>query len=207
MINSTYQSNDLSSGTEEDVLYQSDASFSAKLDNSYSHNNKPSYNKSVSNGDNSQSSSSVNNLNRNSKNSRHNKNNNVKIISKQMLNKQLNKFETKKSTVTKQTTSGSSSSSSSSTANQNTLHINDDKENVDFYNTIIDWKQNTDVIQAAEAESTSDNDNNDYGYNGYNTGYNGNDASASGWYYFLSLPYRSFILCSHPNIKCHTHSI
>lgn len=38
VINSTYQSADASGGNEEDVLYQSDASFSAKLDNSQSHN-------------------------------------------------------------------------------------------------------------------------------------------------------------------------
>lgn len=177
MINSTYQSNDLSHGTEEDVLYQSDASFSAKLDNSYSHNNKQSSNKSVSNGDNSQSSSSVNNLNRNSKSSRYNKNNNVKNAnnnSKQSL-KPLNKLETSKG-VTKQTV-GSSSNSNSNAPNQNTLLINDGKKNVDFYNTIIDWKQNMDAIESTETESTSDNDNNDYGYNGFN----GNDV-ASGWY-------------------------
>lgn len=50
MINSTYQSGDASGGNEEDVLYQSDASFSAKLDNSQSHNaNKQTINSHVIN--------------------------------------------------------------------------------------------------------------------------------------------------------------
>ncbi|XP_055323998.1 uncharacterized protein LOC129578841 [Sitodiplosis mosellana] len=189
VINSTYQSNDLS-GTEEDVLYQSDASFSAKLDNSYSHNNKQSYNKSVSNGDKSQSSSSVNNLNRNSKSSRYNKSNNVKNVSNKQLNaKPLNKVETSKG-VTKQTT-GSGISTGDGGTNQNILQIDDDKKNVDFYNTIIDWNQNIDTNQHPDTESTSDNDNNDYSYNGNNAAsddtdededdldYNGSSSSGS----------------------------
>lgn len=194
VINSTYQSNDLNSGTEEDVLYQSDASFSAKLDNSYSHNNKQSYNKSVSNGDKSQSSSkSVNNLNRNSKSSRYNKKNNVKNINNKTL-KPLNKLDTSKG-VTKQTTGGSRSSSNSNLGgtNQNTLQIDDDKRNVDFFNTIIDWNQNIDTNQHLDTESTSDNDNNDYSYNG-------NDA-ASGWltvFVYSAIKNNSFFIYTLP---------
>lgn len=65
--------------------------------------------------------------------------------------------------------------------------MNDGKKSVDFYHTIIDWKQNTNVIEPAETDSTSDNDNNDYGYIGYNSGYNDIEAepasvSASGWF-------------------------
>lgn len=169
VINSTYQTNDLSSGTEEDVLYQSDASFSAKLDNSYSHSNKQNYNKSVSNGDNSQSSSSVNNLNRNSKNSRYNKNVKNTINSSKQLNvKHVSKLESSKG-QTKQTTTTTGSDGSAS--NQNIFQTVDDKNNVDFYNTIIDWNKNINTNQRPEADSTSDNDNSDYSYiNGF---YNG----------------------------------
>lgn len=166
MINSTYQSNDLSSGTEEDVLYQSDASFSAKLDNSYSHNNKQNLNKSVSNGDNSQSSSNVNNnINRNSKNSRYSKN-----VKNTINNSKVNKLESSKG-VTKQTVIGSNGIGSLS--NQNILFTDDDKRNVDFYNTIIDWNKNINKNQHPEADSQSDNDNSDYGYN--NDIYNGDN--------------------------------
>lgn len=180
VINSTYQSNDLS-GTEEDVLYQSDASFSAKLDNSYSHNNKQSYNKSVSNGDNSQSSSSVNNLNRNSKSSRYNKSSNVKNVNNKQSNvKPLKRANTSKG-VTKQTTSSDSAGDGDGGTNKNLLQFDDDKRNVDFYNTIIDWNQNIDTNQHPDTESTSDNDNNDYSYN-----YNGNDAP-SGWLTFITI--------------------
>lgn len=168
VINSTYQSNDLSHGTEEDVLYQSDASFSAKLDNSYSHNNKQSYNKSVSNGDNIQSSSSVNNLNRNSKNSRHNKSINVKNISN---NSKLNKSEASKG-ANKQLTANSA-------ANQNSVHTEDDKRNVDFFNTIFDWNQDIDThqLQLKTEEGTSDNINNGYGYSAID--------AESGWLKFI----------------------
>lgn len=182
VINSTYQSNDLNHGTEEDVLYQSDASFSAKLDNSYSHNNKQSYNKSVSNGDNIQSSSSVNNLNRNSKNSRHNKSINVKNTSNKLDRAEASGGASKQLTA-------------SSLANQNTLHIDDDddKRNVDFFNTIIDWNQEIDANQLqSQTEGTSDN-------NGYN-GYSGNDAE-SGWLNFYLLFFCGFSACFESKLK------
>lgn len=65
-------------------------------------------------------------------------------------------------------TRSSGSGSNSSPFNQNTLDINDGKKNLDFYHTIIDWKQNTDVVRqpAEHSASISDNDNNDYSYNG-----------------------------------------
>lgn len=69
------------------------------------------------------------------------------------------------------------SGSNSNTPSQNKLHTDDDKINVDFYNTIIDWNQNIDTNRHPDTESTSDNDNNEYGYNG-------NDA-ASGWLMYI----------------------
>lgn len=141
VINSTYQLNDLNGGTEEDVLYQSDASFSAKLDNSHSHNNKQ-INKSIS-GDNGLSS--VNNINRSSKSSRHNRNNNVKNTNK--ASSKLNNAQMIKG---------------DSTASQNAL---DGKH---FYNKIIDW--NSDGEQHMDTERTADNDYDYNGYNGAASG-------------------------------------
>lgn len=74
--------------------------------------------------------------------------------------------------------SGSGTIGSNSPSNQNTLDLNDEKQSLDFYHTIIDWKQNTDVIPPSD--SKSDNDNNDYSYDG------GADtvvvSSVSGWF-------------------------
>lgn len=68
VINSTYQPNDPNGSTEEDILYQNDASFSAKLVNLLSH-------RYILN-------NSVNTKNNNSKNTIHNNNSNNNINSR-----------------------------------------------------------------------------------------------------------------------------
>lgn len=208
VINSTYQPNDISSGTEEDVLYQSDASFSAKLDNSYTHNNLNNVNNnnnkkkstnSIFNGNNGQpqSSSSVNKvINGSNKRSRYqtssnssgNNNNNSKITVKYKSKVEASNSATR--TV-----------SSTSISSQNTVHI-DDKKTLDFYDKNIDATKNGDLYvdeQNVNDASETFGDDNGGGIGAINNGdtsdaadenedddeddedldYNGNKSSAS----------------------------
>lgn len=160
MINSTYQSGDInSSGTEEDVLYQSDALFSAKLDNSHSHNNNNNLNKSnhknVSNGDNSPSS--VNKMNRN--NDKNNKNDNYNKISREIIvknntnTKQNNQMNSKHLATIK---SKSISKSKKPTNQNNNVHTGSSEPVMGFIKT-NDWSK-------VSTNPEKINDSNDYGY-------------------------------------------
>lgn len=167
VINSTYQSGDInSSGTEEDVLYQSDALFSAKLDNSHSHNNNNNLNKSnhksVSNGDNSRSS--VNKLNRNY--DKHNNNDNKssrEIIVKKSNNinnntKQKNQTNSKPLTSfgSKSTLQTSKKSGKKPTNQHNNVQSGPSEPIMGIIKT-NDWSK-------VPANPMEINDSNDYGY-------------------------------------------
>lgn len=153
VINSTYQSGDInSSGTEEDVLYQSDALFSAKLDNSHSHNNNNNLNKSnhksVSNGDNS-SRSSVNKLNRNyDKNNNNDNKSSREIIVKKSNNisnntKQKNQTNSKVELATigsKSTLTTSKKSGKKPTNQHNNVHAGPSEPIMEIIKT-NDWSK------------------------------------------------------------------
>lgn len=174
VINSTYQSGDInSSGTEEDVLYQSDALFSAKLDNSHSHNNNNNLNKSnhksVSNGDNSPTS--VNKLNRNNDKNINNDNSNKisrEIIVKKSNNinnntKQTNQMNSKHlATIESKSISKISKKSvKKSQTNQNNNVLTGLSEPVMGIIKANDWSK----VPTNLAEI---NDSNDYGYDDVN---------------------------------------
>lgn len=157
VINSTYQSGDASSGNDEDILYQSDALFSAKLDNSQSHNtNKQNINSNTKNNNNTENNTNINknnndnNLNDNDSLS-FNKLNVSDGITNSASSKNVNKINSKtknkvsrrynnKSVIVKSSAGknskqinsnvngGTTITNSQPTANQNAVHIDEYKQ-------------------------------------------------------------------------------
>lgn len=183
MINSTYQTSDTSSGNEEDVLYQSDALFSAKLDDSQSHStNKPHTNSTTAN-NNATKTSNINS-NNNNENNNLNDNNNLSFNRANVVSANRpfttnvhkaasdNKVSSRHVSSTKSNVKSAPSSSKqssnfvksdaaigkSTTVNQNTVHIDGEHKQprIEFYDRANDWTVNDDMYNERPMEIEND---------------------------------------------------
>lgn len=186
MINSTYQSSDTSSGNDEDILYQSDALFSAKLDNSQSHNtNKQNINSNTKRNNNTENT----NINQNNNDNNLNDNDSLsfnklnvtggitnspssknvyKINSKNKVSRRNNnknfivKSSASKSSkqINSNVNGGMAITNSLPTANQNAVHIDEYKQHQQqremFYDKNSDWNDNDDMYNDRQMENAND---------------------------------------------------